>query len=186
MRKHIVLLLVITSCLATGTPVGRVFAKDAATSDWSSLEKSYAEANVQLAEARLAQAQSQNQQVAGSVSDEAVAQLAAGVKLTKDRLQQLQSGSTSDPYGPQIAAAEDDLRGQEADYAEAIKANKLQAGVVSDTELQREQAEIAVAKAQLAALKVLSKQSPEVRMQWEICQLQDQVRALWARPLIED
>jgi hypothetical protein len=108
------------------------------------------------------------------------------VKLTKDRLQQLQSGSTTDPYGPQIAAAEDDLRGQEADYAEAIKANKIQAGVVSNTELQREQAEIAVAKARLAALKVLSKQSPEVRMQWEICQLQDQVRALWARPLIED
>jgi hypothetical protein len=43
-----------------------------------------------------------------------------------------------------------------------------------------------VAKARLASLKALAQQPPEIRMQWEISQLQDQIRALWARPLIED
>jgi hypothetical protein len=52
--------------------------------------------------------------------------------------------------------------------------------------LRREQAAIVVAKARLAALKVLDQQPPEVRIQWELGQIQDQIRALWARPLIED
>jgi hypothetical protein len=52
--------------------------------------------------------------------------------------------------------------------------------------LLREQAEIAVAKARLAMLKSLHEQPVEVRLQCEITQLQDQVRALWNRPLIED
>jgi hypothetical protein len=74
----------------------------------------------------------------------------------------------------------------ETNYAESIKANQLQTGAVPDVELRREKAEIAVAKARLAALRVLSQQPPQVRVEWRIRMLQDDIRALWARPLIED
>jgi hypothetical protein len=62
----------------------------------------------------------------------------------------------------------------------------LQAGAVPDVELRREQAEISVAKARLAALQALPQQSPQVRVEWQIRMLQDDIRALWARPLIQD
>jgi hypothetical protein len=186
MQKRVITVVVVALAVAVMVQRNGLFAKDAAPTSWKALERAYAEANVELAEARLAQAKSQNNGVAGSVSEETVDQLTADVKLTKDRLKQIQSGSTGDVYGPQVAAAAEDLRGLEADYAEAVKANKIQAGAVSEAEIRREQAEIAVAKARLAAMKAVGQQSPEVRMQWQISQLQDQIRALWARPLIED
>jgi hypothetical protein len=186
MFKRILLVLLLLVAVLFGAQLNRLRAKDAAPNNWKSLVMSYAEANLALAEARLAQAKGQNQLVAGSVSEETVDQLEAGVKLTRSRLQQLQKGPGSAPYAPEIAAAEDDLRGLQADHDESIKANKIQAGSVSEPELRREQAEIDVAKARLATLKVLAQQPAEVQIKWEIAQLQDQDRALWARPLIED
>ena len=115
-----------------------------------------------------------------------VAELKAGVQLTQERLKQLENGATADGFGPQIAAAEGAVKAIEAGHAESIKANSLQANSVPAAELQREVAEIAVAKARLAALKAIGREPAAVQMQWEIGQLQDQVRALWARPLIED
>ena len=85
-----------------------------------------------------------------------------------------------------VFAGEDAVKALEADHAESIKANSLQANSVPATELQREVAEIAVAEARLAAIKGIGREPASVQMQWEIGQLQDQIRALWARPLIED
>ena len=187
MTKRFILLTTMASCVAVGACLNALFAQNAAPSTWKTLQKSYAQANLELAQARLAQAKSQNDAVKGSVSQGTLDELIAGVQLTQDRLKQLETNAPrSNPYAPQIAAAEGAMRGLEADYAESLKANGIQAGSVPDVELRREQAEVAVAKARLAALKAISQQAPEVRIQWEISQLQDQVRALWARPLIED
>ena len=41
-------------------------------------------------------------------------------------------------------------------------------------------------RARVAALKAIGREPAGVQVRWEIGQLQDQVRALWARPLIED
>ncbi len=150
------------------------------------MEKSYAEADLQLAQARLAQAQSENQTVRGSVPRAVINSLEAGVQVTRDRLKLLESDSTADPYAPQIKGAEDAIVALETTHAESLKANKFQAGTVPDVQLQREQAEIALAKARLSVLKVLNQQPPEVRVQWELAELQDQIRSLWARPLIEE
>jgi hypothetical protein len=185
MKKRVRIFILVAFVLLM-TQRNELFAKDNSQSSWKALERAYAEANVQLAEARLAQARSQNKSVSGSVSDDTLNQLMADVALTKDRLKQLQAGASGNIYGSQIAAAEEALRGLEADHAESVKANKIQAGAVSAVEIRREEAEIAVAKARLAATKAVGQQSPEVRMQWQIGQLQDQIRALWARPLIED
>jgi hypothetical protein len=110
----------------------------------------------------------------------------AGVQVTQDQLKQLDSGSTANPFAAQMVAAQDDLKGLEDDHKESLAANKLQAGAVSELTMRREQAEINVAKARLAALESLAQQPADVRVQWQIGQLQDQIRALWARPLIED
>ena len=70
----------------------------------------------------LAQAQSENQSVGGSVSSGMVAELKAGVQLTQERLKQLENGATADGFGPQIAAGEDAVKAIEAGHAESIKA----------------------------------------------------------------
>ena len=115
-----------------------------------------------------------------------LAELQAGVQLTEGRLRQIESDAPGDPFAPQIAAAEDAVRALEMDHAESVKANGLQANSVPAPELRREEAEIVVAKARVAALKAIGREPAGVQVQWEIGQLQDQVRALWARPLIED
>jgi hypothetical protein len=173
-------------CVLFGFCLNALFAGAESPSTWASLEKSYAQANLELAQARLAQARSENEAVKGSVSDGTLDELTAGVQLTQGQLRQLESGATDNTYAAQIAAAEEAVRGLEAEHAASVKANSIQAGSVTDAELRREAAEVAVAKARLASLKDLAQQPAEVRMQWEISQLQDQVRALWARPLIED
>lgn len=173
-------------CIAFGATLNMLFAVGTDTNSWKALERNYAAANVELAEARLAQANSQNQAVADSVSRGTIAELKAGVQLAQDSLKQLDAKGHDNPYGPQIKAAQDVVSLLEGNYSEATKANKISAGSVPDVELNREKAAITVAKARLAALKVLDQQPPEVRIQWELGQLQDQIRALWARPLIEN
>jgi hypothetical protein len=186
MSKHFKLFTLMAACVILGACLSNLFAVDEPPNTWKALEQNYAKANLELAQARLAQAQSENKTAAGSVSAGMLAELAAGVQLTRDHLRQLNSNDNANPFGPQIAAATDTVEALETIHAESLKANELQAGTVSDAEIRREQAEINVAKARLAALKALPQQPPEVRIQWQIGQLQDQVRALWARPLIED
>jgi hypothetical protein len=163
-----------------------LFAVDDSPAIWKALERSYAQANVELAQARLAKAKSENAAVGESVPAGMLAELEAGVQLTQDRLRQLDGNDNTHPFGPQLVAAADAVKSLQADHNESLKANQLQAGAVSEFELRREQAEINVATARLAALKSLAQQPPEVRVQWQISQLQDEVRALWARPRIED
>lgn len=177
--------VVIAILLSLGFVATSSRAAETATSDWNTLEKAYAEANLELARARLAEAKSENEGSEGAVSQATLNELDAGVRVAQERLKRLTDGS-SDLYAPQISAAESNVKNLEADHAESLKANKLDSGAVSSAELRREVAEIAVAKARLASLKVLSKQPPEVRLQWELSQLRDQIAALWARPLIED
>jgi hypothetical protein len=179
-------LIVMAACVILGAYLNSLLARDEAPSNWKALEKAYAQANVALAQARLAQAQSENQAVNGSVSSGMLAELQGGVQLTQERLRQIDSDAAGNAYAPQIAAAEDAVRALETNHAESIKANGIQANAVPATELRREEAEIAVAKARVAALKAIGREPAGVQVQWEIGQLQDQVRALWARPLIED
>ncbi len=186
MFKRCKFVFLVLSCIAFGATLNMLFAGGTDSNSWKKLERDYAAANVELAEARLAQANSQNQAVADSVSQEMTSELKAGVQLAQGRLKQLDANGRENPYGPQIQATQDAVSAMQNNYDEALKANKIQAGTVTDVLLRREKASIDVAKARLAALKSLDQQPPEVRIQWELGQLQDQIRALWARPLIED
>ena len=187
MAKRYALLTVMASCILAGMLLNQLFAVDPPKSNnWKALERAYAQANVELAQARLAQAQSENKAAPNSVSDTTLEELEGGVQLTQDRLTQLDSNGSTATFGPPIIAASDEVKALEDDYNEAVKANEASPGAVPGPELARAKAEIAVAKARLASLKALAQQPPEVRIQWQISQLQDEVRALWARPLIED
>lgn len=186
MTKRFALPVMLAPCFVAVTFLSVLFARDDVSSNWKTLETRCAQANLELAQARLAMAQHENQADAGSVPAETMDSLQAGVRLAQDRLLQLAASGDVHPYAPQIKAAEAALQGLEENHKKSLEANRLQARAVSALALRQEQAEIEVAKARLAALGALAQQPPEVRVQWEIRQLQDEVRALWARPLIED
>jgi hypothetical protein len=186
MTKRITFPLILAVCVIAFACLSKLSARDEAPSNWKSLEQRYAEASLELAKARLAMAQSQNKAVAGTISKQTMDELQSGVQISQDQLKQLVVNQNANALSPQIAAIEGVIRALEANYAESLKANQLEASAVADVELRREQAEINVAKARLAALQALPQQSPQVRIEWEIRMLQDDIRALWARPLIED
>lgn len=186
MKRRLSICIAMIICVLLGACLNDLFAGNDSPSNWRRLEVEYAKASVELAEARLAQAQSENQAVPGSVSSGTLDELQAGVQLTQDRLKQLEAGRPVDVFTGQISAAEEEVRARQADHDESLNANRIQAGSVPELDLRREAAELAVAKARLAALRGVAQQPPAVQIQWQIGQLQDQIRALWARPLIED
>ena len=98
MTKRFILLTAMASCVAVGASLNVLFAQNDSPSTWKALEKSYAQANLELAQARLAQAKSQNVAVKGSVSQGMLDELTAGVQLTQDRLKQLGTNAASNPY----------------------------------------------------------------------------------------
>jgi len=121
MSRSFTKLFVLAACVIFGACLNALFAKDEAPTNWKALEKAYAEANVKLAEARLAQARSENQTVGGSVSSGMLAELQAGVQLTQARLKQLGTSAPGDAFAPQVAAAEDAVRALEMVHAESLK-----------------------------------------------------------------
>lgn len=188
MTTRSTILAVCTSSLIAAVSLSGLFARDEPPPNWKSLELRYAQANLALAKARLALAESQNKVANRTISPDMINALKAGVKLTQDDLQQIQApaNGNKNPYAPQIIAAQDVLNALIEAHNQSLQANNLQPGAVPEPKLRREQAEIDLAAARLAGLQSLAQQPLEVRMQWQIGQLQDDVRALWARPLVSD
>lgn len=186
MTTRIRLAIAFVACSFLGAYFSSLFAQNRAPANWKELEINFARANVELAQARLAMAKSENAAVAGTIPRETMAALAADIQVSTDRLRMLESGQDGNPYGPQILAATGIIKSLETAYNESIRANQLAPGTVKDVSLRRQFAEINVAKARLASLQVLAQQPPEVRTAWEFQLLQNDISALWARPLIED
>jgi hypothetical protein len=186
MTKLITFPLIVTACVIASACFTKLSARDEAPSNWRSLEQRYAEANLELAQSRLDMAQTQNKAVPGTIAKQTMNELHSAVQVARDWIKQLAVNQNPNRYSPQVAAMEGVIRSLEANHAESINANQLQDGAVSTATLRNEQAEIDVAKARLAALRALAQQPPEVRIEWEIRMLQDDIRALWARPLIQD
>src|SRR6478736_4495557 len=113
MRTRTAVLLVISSSVLTALSFSALTARDQAPSNWKALELRCAQTDAALAEARLAQAQSQNKLIPSTIPQEQIQMLQAGVMLTRDRLQQLQRNVSDNPFGPQLAAATDILRSLE-------------------------------------------------------------------------
>lgn len=185
MSRRLALLAALAAPLVLWSYLAQSNAQQPGSDNWNALELQYAEANLALAKARLAIAQHENAELADSVSPETLGSLVAGVALAQGRLDNLQ-GKAGDPNAGYIAEAQARLNGAEEDYQNSLRANSIDADAVPAVMLEQEQAEIAVAKARLAMLEVLNDQPAEVRLNWEIRQLQDEIRALWNRPLIRN
>ncbi len=186
MKKPFLFFTVAAAGVIVGSLLTTLFAQSNRSSDWRSLERAYAEANLELAKARLGMALNQKKMVADSVPDDTLSDLEANVEFAQDRLAQLKSNRNTTFMTAAIAAAELDLKGTQNDYNKSLEANKIAAGAVPDLQVQLEAAELAAAKARLAVVRALGQQPAEVRVQWQIAQLQDEIRALRARPLIEN
>jgi hypothetical protein len=186
MKKRFLLLTASVLCLVTVLCLSGLLAGDAAPTDWKTLEIRCAQANVELADARLAEAENQDKLAPGTNSVGAIQMLKTDAKFSRDRLTQLEGKGGSNPFAPQIIAATDQIKALTDNYNGSLQANNLQPGSVSAQQLRRQQAEINVAKARLAAFQSLSEQPLPVRLEWQIRQLQNDIHALWARPLIQD
>jgi hypothetical protein len=186
MTKPFITLSIIFVAFIAMSSVSMLSAQNASRNNWPAIEKAYAQANLALADARLKLAQDQKSAVADSVPVDTMDALQSAVDGARARVEQLQKPGTAKPISLEIAAAERDVKACQTDYNKSLEANKLVAGAVPELQVELQAAELGVAKARLAAARALQNQPADVRMQWQINQLQDQIRALWARPLIED
>ncbi len=186
MTQRLALMVALTTSLLLLAYLATSFAQETGSADWTSLETHYAKANLALAQARLAIVDHENQEAAESVGQETMDALQAGVKLAQDRLLLLQANHDANPYAPMVDAAKAQVKGAEVKLEESLRANSIDQSAIPEVILRRERAEIEVAKARLAMLMQLNEQPVDVRLQWEIRQLQDEVRALWNRPLLQD
>ncbi len=110
MTKRIALSLILIPCVIAFICLSKLSARDEAPSNWKSLEQRYAEANLELAKARLAMAQSQNKAAAGSVSKQTMDELQSGVQISQDWLKQLAVNQNPSIYSQRIAAVEGMIR----------------------------------------------------------------------------
>src|SRR5262249_36685841 len=124
MTKRIALPLILVPCVIAVACLSAHSARDESQSSWKSLEQQYAEANLELAQARLAVAQSQNKSVAGTISKETMDDLQSGVQVARDWLKQLVVNKNPNQYSPRAAALEGTIQALETNYAEALKANE--------------------------------------------------------------
>ena len=101
MTKRTALPLVLAPCLIAVAYLSAYSARDDAPSDWTSLEKRYAEANLELAKARLDMAQSQNKAILRTVDRQTMDELQSGVQISRDQLKQLLVNQNADALSPQ-------------------------------------------------------------------------------------
>src|SRR5262245_48427103 len=132
MPKRITFPLVVVTCFIANAFFSKLSARDDTPSNWINLEKSYAQANFELAQARLAVAQSQNKAVAGTISKQTMEDLQSGVQVAGDQLKQIVVNNNANAMSPRITAERGNVQALETNYAESLKANQLQAGTVPD------------------------------------------------------
>src|SRR5262245_4430112 len=113
-KSTLVTLFVVGIIAAVSLPA--LFARDESPSNWSALERAYAAANLELAQSRLALAETQKQAVADSVSQDTIDALQANVRYLQARATQLSGGKAPDPFTTLIAAAQHELKAVEADH----------------------------------------------------------------------
>src|SRR5690242_20048022 len=106
MTKRIAIPLIVANCVIAFACFSKLSARDDAPSNWNAIEQSYAEANVELAKARLAMAISQNKAVAGTISKETMDELKSGLQVAQDSLKQLLVNHNANAISPRIAAAQ--------------------------------------------------------------------------------
>jgi hypothetical protein len=165
-----------------------LFAQAPAEPDWKAAQTAYATANLELAEVRLNQLNREREVARDAVPDETIAILESQVELAKLQLDQITNGKPGDVLDFQLAAAAAELKARETNYQKLVRIREFAASsaAVTGADLKLAAAQIAVARSRVGILKALAAQPAEVRIQWQIADMQNQIRSLWTRPQIED
>jgi hypothetical protein len=165
-----------------------LFAQNAGSPELQAAQKAYAAAILDLAETRLNQLNREREVARDAVPDETIAILEAQAELAKQQLDQVTNGKPVDILEFQISEAAAELQARDTNYQKLTRIREFAAtsAAVSASDLKIAAAQTAVARSRVAILKALASQPAEVRMQWQIADLQNQISSLWARPQIED
>jgi len=156
----------------------RVRALDADQSkNWERLTQDYASAAVDVAEARLASAKSINKSVPRSIAADLIGDMTRLVEAAQERQRMLKTGDAGDSCVSLMAAAQISLKRDENTYAGLQKAVERGA-VLSPGALDLAKTRAELAKARVALAKALADQPVEVRRQWQIELIVDEMESI--------
>jgi hypothetical protein len=156
----------------------RVRAHDADQSkSWERLTQDYASAAVDLAETRLASAKSINKSVQRSIAADRIGDMTRLVEAAQARQRMLTRGDAGDTCITLVAAAEISLQRDESTYAGFQKAVE-RGGVLSAGTLDLAKTRVQLAKARVALSKALADQPVEIRRQWQIELIVDEMESI--------
>lgn len=141
----------------------------------------YAKALQQLAEADLEKANEANRRVPETIPNTVVRSLQDAVAVAEARVKLLSGEKTDQTQNPYELAANDAIRSAQQNLDQALKANARAPGAVSEGEVKRRRAQVAIAEARAAVAKHLPNASPMEVARWEILQLQEAVNDLQNR-----
>lgn len=157
---------------------GRVGAHDANQStSWERLTRDYAGAAVDVAEAQLASAKAINQSVPRSIAADRIGNLTRLVEAAQTRQRMLKMADPSNVCATLVAAAEISLKRDENTYSGYQKAVERGA-VLSPGTLDLAKSRVQLAKARVELIKALADQPLEIRRQWQIELIVDELESI--------
>ena len=147
--------------------------KGDAPKTWPALARDYAAAASNLAQADVASAVAYNTSVPNAIPASEIEFLRAAAQAAQDRLVALEAGKPLDATASLVILAEANLKGARSAYARLLR----QASLVSvlEEQIRAAKARVDLAEAKLALVKALGDQPPEVRRQWQMQLLLDEL-----------
>ena len=160
-----------------------------AAPDWKKLQKAYASATLELAQADLAVDEEMIKQVPGTVPGMHLDRLERLVILRQRQLKAIEGRSAIDRLEPLVLSCQMMLANSADNLRRLLAANKQVAGTIPTVEIRRAEVRVAVAEARVALAKALPKQSAPVRLHWELQilreQLDEAIYVIWELQLRE-
>jgi hypothetical protein len=145
-----------------------------------SIEVRFARAQLQLAEVSLKQVRQMNQRATGAVPQNAVAQYEQDVEVAKALVQAAdhRPGQQEDLFPVWLRRAEAEATSAETQWRSAAAANRRAPGAYADLEVERLHLRADVARLRFEHGQALADKSAEVRLQWQLGVLADDVERL--------
>ncbi|MEX2113698.1 MAG: hypothetical protein WD845_10960 [Pirellulales bacterium] len=128
----------------------------------------YAQAQLRLAELRLAKAQEMNRRVARTLAKGVVEQFADDVDFAKAQLAAAQGGGKADSFSFWVRRAELELQDDQEQLRIATSANERVPGAYQPIDLDRMQATIELASLRVERAKELANAPEEAKLVWQL------------------
>lgn len=150
---------------------------EAAAADKEPIEVRYARARLKLAELNLQKAQELNKKMGGTLIGGTVSLFSDDVDFARYQLQ-LAQHPEANALRASIARAEMDLRLAEGRMKKTVETNQRAPEVVSNADVDRAKVRVEVARLRVERGKSLENASADVKLQWQIDLLADELAAV--------